>query len=399
MPEPQDTNAFTMDDFFQKHGKSVGLDDLGNDAGWNDRYSDVGGKAPPAAKPTEKPALQPNPEAESGSDGLDELDDATLKALGLAEPSPDSGADSGDPAGGETPGGTQLAEQVDLDNLARILGIDRDDIVTSNDGLRIRAKVDGETFEVSPAELRKGYQLQSTFTKNHETFLQQQREWQAAQQAQHQALFERATLLDNMLAQDEQALNQEYSRVQWDDLRARDPAEYAATVTEYNQRLNGIRARRHQVVETFRQSMNEQQAQTIEQMKARRQEESRLLAESLGWKTKETWETGTKQLRKYLVEQAGVPEQQVNQVLDHRTLLVAEKARRYDALMAKVNLAKKKIEEVHKTPSGSSSTAPSSRGARNRRAAEVSKNAMARLQKEHSVEAAAEYFGTLGGIL
>jgi hypothetical protein len=335
------------------------------------------GEAPPAPSTPPPAAVKPAaPVVEQDEDHGDNesgLDAATLTALGLGEeedsPSPD----------GEASGTPQHTG--DLEALAKTLGLDPEDLSVGENGYRIKTKVDGEVAEVSLADLRKGYQLQRHFTKQQDAFLAERQQWESARQQQAQALQSQEAVAAEILNAEEQALKQKFTRNDWDQLRADDPAEYAALVAEYNQRLGEIRAKQARVHETLQR----RQQEAMQALQQRSQQEARLLSEKLGWKDQESVSKGAQALRHYLIGNLGFSEQDVDTTVDHRSFILADKARRYDELMAKVELHKKQTAKAPKMPSGRGSKTETGGRAK-------LMESQRRLAKDHSLESAAEVF-------
>ena len=356
MPEPQ-SNPTTddlglMNTFVQDHGEAA-LD--------------------------EKVDAEPNiaePEAPEESEG-DDFDAATLQALGLA-PEEDEPSPSGDDGDGTT------QPEVDLERLAQTLGLSPEDLAYGEGGLRLKTKVDGEVGEVSLDELRKGYQLQSHFTRQQEQFLAERKQWEDYRQQKQAEIQQSAELANGILTQEEQQLNQQYS-LDWNTLRQEDPAEYAAKVAEYNQKLASVKNRRQQLHQQLQQHQQEAQ----QRMQQTYQQEAQQLATKMGWKDQESWQNNLGRLVTYMVEHEGIPPETVNTIVDHRAYLLAEKARLWDELQGKIATSRKKVKETHKVPSGA---APKPTGGKRQKA----QAAMGKLQQTHSLEDAAAVFRQLG---
>ena len=313
---------------------------------------------------------------EEGDGDSESLDAATLQVLGLASEDKESADQTG------TEGTSQ--EAIDPAVLAATLGLDSTDLSYGDDGIRIKTKVDGQESEVSLADLRKGYQLQSHFTRQQEAFLAERQAWEQARQQKDQALQSQEAMVHEALNAEEQELNRQYTRNDWNELRQNDPAEYAAKVAEYNQELSRIRGKQQQLQTAIQQ----RQAEFFEKMKERSRQEAQLLAEKLKWTDSKSATEGSQQLRRYLIDKIGFNEQDVDTTVDHRSFLLADKARRYDELMAKVDLAKKKVATAPKMPKGTASVPEASESQRLRAAKE-------RLAKDHTVESAADVFRQL----
>jgi hypothetical protein len=332
---------------------------------------------PESETPPETPVT---PEAEEeGEEGDEGFDEATLQALGLGKKE--------EPSSGET--GDAGSPKVDLKALTEALGLEPDAVTWTPDGVRFKAKVDGQILEVSPEELRKGYQLQSHFTRQQETFLQQQREWEQAAQAREQQVTQAATIASQVLDAEEAAFKQKYTRNDWDTLRTEDPAEYAAMVADYNKGLQDIRSRRQQLL-TGVQARQQQQAQEYQQRMAQHmQEQGAKLVETLGWKGEKEVQEGGKRLNEYMLAQGFTP-QDLQGVYDHRAFVLAEKARQFDELQAKIAKARAKIQEAPRMPAGGAAVAPGDKGE-----TKLRRDAQKRLKESGSLEDAAAVFRRL----
>jgi len=328
---------------------------------------------PSAAKPEQEAPPQAFEDEEDG-DGL--LDPETLAKLGLTLD------DQPDGEGGEGRGSE--AADIDLAPLARHLGVSEEELSFRDGEIQVRTKVDGEVATVPLSKLREGYQLRQHFTRQQEQFLEERRQWEAAKQQEAQQLQQQATLADQVLSHEEAQLKQAYTR-DWQALRQEDPAEYAAQVAEYNQKLNDIRQRRNQLVQTMQQQQQEMQQHFQQAMAV----EAQRLAEATGWTDPQKFQENGQRLRRYLREQVGFDDAQVNSIQDHRAFLVAEKARRFDELMAKVNTSRKQVKEAHPMPAGG---AAQPRGGKRKQL----NQAQSRLAKDGSLESAASVFAQLG---
>ena len=116
------------------------------------------------------------------------------------------------------------------------------------------------------------------------------------------------------------------------------------------------------------------------------------LSEQLGWTDEKTFAKNGQRLRAYMTDTLGFQPQEIDGLVDPRPFVTSEKARLYDEVMRKVDLARKKIATAHKTPAG---VASKPAGGQQRKL----DAAKAKLAKTHSIEAAAEVFGNLKGIL
>ncbi len=336
--------------------------------------------APPQEAQAPKPGREQTPPetnfADEDGDNLS-FDADTLAKLGLVpdDHQPDDG-DSGS-AGSE-------AADIDLAPLARHLGVSEDELSFRDGEIQVRTKVDGETATVPLSKLREGYQLRQHFTRQQEQFLEERRQWEAAREQQAGEFQQRAQMADQVLNQQEQELKQAYTR-DWTALRQEDPAEYAAQVAEYNQKLGEIRQRRQGLMQT----MQQRQQEMMQQYQYHQQVEAQRLAEATGWVEPEKFQQNGQRLRNYLTQKVGFSDMDISSVGDHRALLVAEKARRFDELMEKVQTSRKQVKEAHPMPSGNAATPRTGK----RKKLDQAKG---RLARDGSLEAAASVFEELG---
>lgn len=350
---PQSDEAL-MQAFIDEHGAPPSEDD---------------GAPPPAAE-----AAAERVESEAQEDKR-LLDPDTLAELGLT---PD-----GQPDDGESGVGTEQAD-IDLSPFARALGVDPQELSVQDGEVVVRTKVDGEVATVPLSKLREGYQLRQHFTRQQEQFLAERRAWEEARQQAEQQFAQQAGLAQEVLEAEERQLNQQYTR-DWTALRQEDPAEYAAQVAEYNQRLQQLRQKKQQLFEAVQKRQQEWFSQQQQQV----QQEVQKFAEITGWTTPEKFQQNGARLRSYLVEKIGLAPEAVDSLADHRALLVAEKARKFDELMEKVQTSKKQVKETHQMPSGTASRQPSGKQSKVQQAKQ-------RLVKTGALEDAASVFASMG---
>ena len=311
-------------------------------------------------EPPEPEEKTPPQEAESDSPETDDSEADLVEALSLDEGDEEEGAP---------------AEAGDLATIAKALGLDEADLSRDAGGsLTIRTKVDGVESRVPLAELRKGYQLQSHFTRQQSEFLREKQQWEEARQVREQQIVQQSVLAAQILDGQEAELKASYTR-DWDSLRREDPAEYAAMVAEYNQKLQRIREQKAQVVGSLQKKQQEIEQQQQAQLAQRFDAEREALAKAFGWTDpKMTPEKRTQHwtsLVDYLTKANGFAEQDLAGIMDHRAYVLADKARKYDELVSKAQVAKKRVAEVPAIPSAKSSPSPQSQSTRQQKHVEA----------------------------
>jgi hypothetical protein len=305
-------------------------------------------------------------QAESDAPETEDSEADLVEALSLEEGDEEEGAP---------------AQAGDLADIAKALGLDTEDLSRDAGGvLTVRTKVDGVESRVPLSELRKGYQLQSHFTRQQDAFLKERQQWEEARQAREQQIVQQSVIAAQILDGQEAELKAAYTR-DWNALRHEDPAEYAAQVAEYNQKLQRIREQRNSVVGEIQRKAQEIQQQQQAYLAQRFYAERDALVRSLKWddpkitpeKRNQHWGS----LVDYLTKTNGFTEQELASVLDHRAYVLADKARKYDELVARSQVAKKRITETPAVPSAKSSPSTVSQSSRNeKRLAELEKRAL-----------------------
>ena len=183
-----------------------------------------------------------------------------------------------------------------------------------------------------------------------------------------------------MLQEQQSSKLQEFENVDWTALKTEDPYQYMLKKDEY-------RDAQEKVQNVAQQQMLIQQEQAEEAQKARahfvQQEYNRLVEALPEWNDQES--TIKKDVQEYARSVGFLPEE-INQLADHRSVLVIKKAMEYDKLTTKVAPKKKAVKKVPKVQK-------SGRGnSKEDTAAEAVKQKRARLRKSGKQNDAASIF-------
>lgn len=255
------------------------------------------------------------------------------------------------------------------------------DVVAEED-LKYTIKVDGEELEVGIEELKNGYQRQADYTRKSQALAEQRKETEAIQSERQRLEQERQMYANGLqMLQDQQSSKlQEFENIDWTALKADDPYQYMLKKDEY-------RDAQEKVQNVQQQQMLIQQEQAEEAQKARahfvQQEYNRLVEALPEWNDQES--TIKKDVQEYARSVGFLPEE-INQLADHRSVLVIKKAMEYDKLTTKVAPKKKAVKKVPKVQK-------SGRGnSKEDTAAEAVKQKRARLRKSGKQDDAASIF-------
>ena len=248
-------------------------------------------------------------------------------------------------------------------------------------------KVDGEELEVSLDELVKGYSRQSDYTRKTQELASQRDEMTQLQQQWaseiSQAQAERQQYIDALgqFVQNSMAGLEQFSNVNWEQLRETDPIAFVTKKEEYRDAQESVRqAQAQQQIEAGKQ---QQEVARMRQL-AVQEEHAKLVAAVPEWNEPEKRNQMASELSTYAVEQ-GFSKEELKQLIDHRSLIVLMKAQKYDALQKSDVKAKKLKNKPKVVRSGKGSTKKSD--AKSKRIA-----SMKRLKQTGRAEDAASLF-------
>jgi len=204
--------------------------------------------------------------------------------------------------------------------------------------------VDGEEIGVSLDELMKGYSRQSDYTKKTQQVAEDRRDMESLQgrynseiaqiQAERNQYVE---MLGNIIQQSSGEL-EKFTDINWQSLKENDPIEYVTKREEYREAQEKIQGVQQQQAQA-------QRAQQVEMGRAREamvSDERGKLIESLPeMGNSKTRPTKVKEIQTYALGQ-GFTQEELDGLIDHRSVVVLEKARKYDE-MQKANPKAKKL--------------------------------------------------------
>lgn len=211
----------------------------------------------------------------------------------------------------------------------------------AEDSEKVTIEVDGKPLELTKAQLAEAYKSglrQADYTKKTMETAEQRK---AAEAETAKAREERQKYAQGL--QQAQALLtaqlQEQGQIDWPKLLEADPVEYLK-----QQHLAQARqARLNQVLHEQQQLSARQQAEQDDASKAfLREQHEALLAKLPEWKDDAKAKAEKTRIADYLKAQ-GLSSEQINNMTDHRAVLLSRKAMLYDQMMSKAQAAAKKV--------------------------------------------------------
>ena len=254
--------------------------------------------------------------------------------------------------------------------------------VVAEEDLKYTIKVDGEELEVGIDELKNGYQRQADYTRKSQALAEQRKETEGIQSERQRLEQERQMYANGlqMLQEQQSAKLSEFDNTDWTALKDEDPYQYMLKKDEY-------RDAQEKAQNVIQQQQLVQQEQAEQANKARahfvQQEYSKLVNALPEWNDAKS--TVKKDVQEY-ASSVGFRQEEINQLADHRSVLIIKKAMEYDKLTTKVSPKKKAVKKVPKVQK-------SGRGNSNEDAAtEAMNKKRARLRKSGKQDDAASLF-------
>ena len=209
--------------------------------------------------------------------------------------------------------------------------------------------VNGEEVAVSLDELLSGYSRQSDYTRKTQEIANDRKEMEALQQQYNsevqQIQQERQQYMDaltNIIANQGGEL-EKFANIDWNALREEDPIEYVTTREQYREAQDKIQGLQQE-------QMRAAQAQQAENKKAQQEmlevERGKLIEALPEWGEPEKQKELATNLQSYAKEQ-GFTAEELNSLIDHRSILVLLKAQKFDQLQ-KADVKSKKLKNKPK---------------------------------------------------
>ena len=229
--------------------------------------------------------------------------------------------------------------------LAEATGMDVDDFLKS---INITTKVNGETTDVTLADLKKGYQLESDYTRKNEAFLNEQKNWETQRndtQAKLNDELQRAGYAFKM-AQDQ--LTHEFNAINWEQLQKDDSSEYLLQRQKFGERQALMEQAVNNASRNAQNVMQNQQQQNNAMQEKQLQQQDELLLKAIPeWSDADVRKKQSAEVGEFLIKSGYSPDE-VGRVTDHRVILMARHAMKGVNNVTNVDLAKKKVKKVPK---------------------------------------------------
>lgn len=214
--------------------------------------------------------------------------------------------------------------------------------------LKVPVKVDGKEDEATLTDLVNSYQIQQAAEHRLEEAKNKAKSITQEMAEKSEALNVQFSTVAELINNAEELLESDFKNVNWQDLRSRDPAEYAAKKRDFDDRRANIERIKNGAGEQYQQHLNQQNSEMQAQYQTYLQQERAKLEEALPeWKDPEKASVEKSKIADYLYKQ-GFSKDDVQAASDHRLIVMARKAMLYDATSSKAEVALKKVAKIPK---------------------------------------------------
>lgn len=265
-----------------------------------------------------------------------------------------------------------------LEELAEAMEVDQDDLKS----IQISTKVDGKEGRATLSEVIKNYQLNKSLTEKSEKFAQERKAFEEKVEKREQEIQQKLEDAESVTKLLEDQLKEEIGSIDWNQLRADNPAQYAVVKQDYMEKIGEIESKKQKIVKDREAAQKESMEKYQEKMKEVVQYNNDQLLKvdpklaDDKYRAKEMQELST-YLKEYLTDE------EINSVIDYRMITFMRKAKAFDEMQTKANPAKAKAKKKPKfVKPGTQKTSAA-------KTASAEEKQMARFKKSGSVEDAA----------
>lgn len=232
-----------------------------------------------------------------------------------------------------------------LEEISEALGLSPDEFLAK---YKIKAKVDGEEIEASLNELKNGYQRDSDYRKKTMELAEHRKAFERESDAQRVDLSGRLTQVNGFIDNLQNQLLGEFQGINWNEIRATNPGEYAALVQDFQSRQMQLQqvqqASKLESEKLQQEGLGKQQKQYGEIV----QRERDLLLNAIpDWKDQNILKAEGSQIIELLKER-GFNDHEIGLAVDHRVLKMAYDLMKTGKVKTKAETILQKVKTVPK---------------------------------------------------
>lgn len=203
-------------------------------------------------------------------------------------------------------------------------------------------KIDGKDTQVTEDELLSGYSRQADYTRKSQVLAEQRKKMEEELAATQQERQQYQSQLEQFNTQADSKL-EEFKSVDWTKLKEEDPMEYALKRDQYRE----LQENKRLVAEEQQQLAQKQQAEMQSKWNEELQRQQEVMAQRLPeWNDPDKGPKLKQDIKSFALNK-GFTEQEVDSLIDARSVDVLHKAMMYESLLA-AKIANKKAKVVPK---------------------------------------------------
>lgn len=217
------------------------------------------------------------------------------------------------------------AELRSLSELAEATGLDLDKIMD----LDIPTKIDGKEGAARLRDLIKSYQLEGHLNQKLMTYAEEKKAFEAERQTDRQQHQHRMMQVDAATQVAQRLLDAEFAGVNWQELQATDPMTFNQKYVEYQQRQQSL----NYLADLIGKERQQQSTAHETEQKTYLMEQSKLLESKLPeWSDKAVRAKEIAAMSADLNDAYGISDAELKSVTDHRQILIARDAWKWQQL-------------------------------------------------------------------
>jgi len=252
--------------------------------------------------------------------------------------------DSGDEETEESTEESKLEEiSKDEDTWESILGVEEGKLNFDEEGnlAGVNIKVDGETSTINMTNLIAGYQNNKSNTNKSQALAEERKTFDNEFKEVVELYKTKLSDVDAMNQYLEKQLVSDFEGVNWQELRATDPAEYAALKQDYAARANDIQSIKDTIKQVNSQESDKLTNQFNDKMKVNISEQrDKMILNNPTWADKDVLQKNMTELNSFIIKQYGFTDEEFKSISDSRLVEVIKDASKYHA---GISLATKKL--------------------------------------------------------
>lgn len=217
--------------------------------------------------------------------------------------------------------------EITVDDLSEFLGIESDKFVVTDDGVQFKAKIDGKETSVPFNDAIVAYQKRGHLDNQNREVAALKKEVQTQRTQLQSQYSEKLQMAEDLTALAYQDIQSDYQSINWEELRAEDPGEYAAKQQEYNQRVDGLAQRLGKI-------QAERTQQKPDLTEARKEMAQALIEQIDEWSDSSVADKEYLDIGNYALTQ-GFDAESFNSTTDPRMIMMLRKAMLFDGLQQK----------------------------------------------------------------